>query len=162
MITIKTRITFKEFFLYYLKSNVMLFISMPILAMIFFILKDFNEGSEKEIYQSSSFWLIIICVFISSRSYLRLRRSFYSNKKIQENISYTFTNEKMYVKGETFEAEVIWNTVYKVKENKNWFLIFQSAQIMNMIPKKYFTENQISELRNIIKDNNVKSKLLND
>ncbi|WP_415328309.1 YcxB family protein [Chryseobacterium sp. MMS23-Vi53] len=77
-------------------------------------------------------------------------------------ISYTFTDENIYTKGETFEGDFTWKTVHKVKENKEWFLIYQSAQVMNMVPKKYFTKYQISELRNIIKTNNVKAKLRND
>ncbi|KMQ69535.1 hypothetical protein ACM39_00245 [Chryseobacterium sp. FH2] len=91
-----------------------------------------------------------------------MKKVFYSNKNIQECIFYTFTNETIHTKGETFEGEFHWNTVYKVKENTDWFLIYQNAQIMNMIPKKFFTKNQILELRNIIKNNKVKSKLRND
>jgi hypothetical protein len=52
--------------------------------------------------------------------------------------------------------------VYKVKENKEWFLIYQSARTMNMVPKKFFTKDQISGLRDLIRKNKVKAKLRND
>jgi hypothetical protein len=121
------------------------------------------EGSsEKEILHSALIWLAIIFLFIIIRSFLRLRFAFHSNKKIQENISYTFTHEKIRTEGETFDGDFSWNTVYKVKENREWFLIYQSAQTMNMIPKKYFTKNQVSELRSIIKNSGVKSSLRKD
>lgn len=96
------------------------------------------------------------------RTYFSLKNVFYSNKQIQETIYYTFTNESISTKGETFDADFTWNTVHKVKENKDWFLIYQSAQTMNMIPKKNFAKDQIFELRNIIKNNDVKAKLRND
>ncbi|WP_288460766.1 YcxB family protein [uncultured Chryseobacterium sp.] len=70
-----------------------------------------------------------------------------------------FTEEKIRTEGETFDAEFAWNTVYKVKENKEWFLIYQSAQTMNMVPKKYFTKDEITGLRRMITENNVKAKL---
>lgn len=101
-------------------------------------------------------------MFMIVRTYFSLKNVFYSNKQIQETIFYTFTNESMNTKGETFEEDFSWNTVYKVKENNDWFLIYQSAQTMNMIPKKFFTKEQITELRNIIKSNNVKAKLRNN
>jgi hypothetical protein len=96
------------------------------------------------------------------RTYFSLKNAFYSNNQIQESITYTFTNEFIHTKGETFEEDFSWNSVHKIKENKDWFLIYQNAQVMNIVPKKYFTKDQISELRNIIKNNSVKAKLRND
>ena len=163
MIIVKTHITFKDFLIYHLKSSLTRLIAFPLLILLFFMAKQFTDGnSEKEILLSASMWLAIMFLFITIRSFLRLRFAFNSNKKIQESISYTFTNEKIRTEGETFDGEFEWNTVYKVKENKDWFLIYQSAQTMNMVPKKDFTKDQISELRNIIKSNNVKAKLRND
>lgn len=101
-------------------------------------------------------------IFITVRSYFRLKNAFYSNKKIQEEIIYIFDQEKINTRGETFEGDFSWKTIYRVRENKDWFLIYQSKTTMNMIPKKYFTKSQIQELRNLIQKNNVKAKLRND
>ncbi|MCJ8153174.1 YcxB family protein [Chryseobacterium sp. SSA4.19] len=91
-----------------------------------------------------------------------MKKAFLSNKNIQEMIIYTFTDQKIRTEGETFDADFTWMRLYKVKENKDWFLIYQSVQVMNMVPKKNLTQDQILELRNIIKTNNVKAKLRND
>jgi len=145
------------------KNSLTRILIFPLLALIFFVLTHFMEESdERNLLESASMWFLIVFAFIVIRSYLRLKSAFHSNKKIQENISYTFTNENVQNKGETFEGEFSWDTVYRVKENKDWFLIYQSAQTMNMIPKKYFTKDQVSELRNIIRNNQVKAKLRND
>lgn len=163
MITVKTHITFKDFLIFNLKNSLSRILIFPSLALVFFVLKFFmEEGEEKDLLKSASVWLTVFFVFIIIRSYFRLNSVFHSNKKIQENISYTFTEENIQNKGETFEGDFTWKTVHKVKENKDWFLIYQSAHVMNMVPKKYFTKDQILELRNIIKNNNVKSKLKND
>ncbi|MEC3875917.1 YcxB family protein [Chryseobacterium salviniae] len=111
--------------------------------------------------ESASVWLLVFFLFIMIRTYFSVKNIFYSNKKIQENISYIFTDEKICMEGETFSEDFTWNSVYKVNENKEWFLIYHNAQTMNMVPKKYFTKEQLSELRDIIRKNNVKAKLRN-
>ncbi|PJJ67595.1 YcxB-like protein [Chryseobacterium geocarposphaerae] len=145
------------------KNSLTRILVFPLLALIFFVVKQLMEESEeRDILSSASIWFLFVFVFIVIRSYFRLKNAFYSNKKIQENISYTFTDENVLNKGETFEGEFGWDTVYKVKENKEWFLIYQTAHVMNMVPKKYFKKDQISGLRNTIRNNHVKAKLRND
>ncbi|MEA1847403.1 MULTISPECIES: YcxB family protein [unclassified Chryseobacterium] len=112
--------------------------------------------------ESASVWLLVFFVFIIIRTYFSVKNIFYSNKNIQEMISYTFTDEKIRTEGKTFDAYFTWDSIYKVKEKKEWFLIYQTAQTMNMVPKKFFTKDQISELRDLIRKNNVKAKLRND
>lgn len=160
--TVKTQINFKNFWSFYLKSSLIRFFGLPIIALIFFILKNFMETYERDIFENASVWLIILWAFMTIRGYFNIKKVFYSDKKIQENISYTFVGDKIITEGETFENDFHWNTVSRVKELKDWFLIYHSLQTMNMVPKKYFTKDQISELRSIIKNNGVKAKLRND
>ncbi|WP_312391094.1 YcxB family protein [Chryseobacterium sp.] len=161
--TVETRIVFKDFLLFNLKNSLIRIIIFPIIALIFFGINYYNtDNDNREFMESASVWLLIFFVFIIIRTYFSVRRIFYSNQMIQENISYTFTNENIQSKGETFDLEFAWNTVYKVKEKKDWFLIYQTAQIMNMVPKKFFTKDQILEFRNIVKNNKIRSKLRND
>lgn len=161
--TVKTLITFRDFLIFNLKNSLLRIIVFPIIALIFFGINYFNtDNDNREFMESASIWLIVFFVFIIIRTYFSVKNIFNSNKKIQEVISYTFTDEKIRTKGETFDGDFTWNSVYKVKENKDWFLIYQSAQTMNMVPKKFFTKDQISELRDLIRQNKVKAKLRND
>lgn len=160
---IKTQITFKDFLMFHLKNSLIRIIVFPIIALIFFGVNYYNaDNDNREFLESLTIWLLILFVFIIIRTYFSVKKVFYSNKQIQESIVYTLTGENIQIKGETFDGEFTWNRVYKVKENKEWFLIYQNAQVMNMIPKKYFAKEQVSELRSIIKNNRVKSKLRND
>jgi hypothetical protein len=163
MITVKTHITFKDFLIFNVKNSLTRIFIFPSLALVFFVVKHFMEESdERDLLGSASMWFLVVFVFIVIRSNFRLKNAFYSNKKIQETISYTFTNESVQNRGETFEGEFSWNSVFRVKEKKEWFLIYQSAHVMNMVPKKDFTKDQILELRNMITGNQVKAKLRND
>lgn len=161
--TVKTLITFRDFLIFNLKNSLLRIIVFPIIALIFFGINYFNtDNDNREFMESASIWLIVFFVFIIIRTYFSVKNIFNSNKKIQEVISYTFTDKKIRTEGETFDGDFTWNSVYKVKENKDWFLIYQSAQTMNMVPKKFFTKDQISGLRDLIRQNKVKAKLRND
>lgn len=163
MITVKTFITFKDFLNFNLKNSLPRLIIFSLIILLFLGLNLYDIGSDvKEVFRTALFWLLIMLIFITVRSYFRLKNAFYSNKKIQEEIIYVFDQEKVNTRGETFDGEFTWDFVHKVKENKDWFLIYQSKTTMNMIPKKYFTKSQIQELRNLIQKNNVKAKLRND
>ena len=161
--TVETHITFKDFLNFNFKNSLPRLILFSLIILAVLGLNFYNtEVETKEIFRSAMIWFAVLFVFIVVRSYFRLKNAFYSNKKIQEKIIYTFTEEKVQTKGETFDGDFSWNTIYRVKENKDWFLIYQSKTTMNMIPKKYFTKNQIQELRSLILKNNVKAKLRND
>lgn len=161
--TVKTHITFKDFLNFNIKNSFPRIIIFSLIILAIFGLNFSNaEYNTKEIFKSASIWFAAVFVFIIIRSYFRLKNAFYSNKKIQEEIIYTFTDEKVQTKGQTFDGDFTWNTVHRVKETKDWFLIYQSKTTMNMVPKKYFSPSEIIELRNIIEKNNVKAKLRND
>lgn len=160
---IKTHITFKDFLNFNIKNSFPRIIIFSLILLLFLGLNFFNtEDDAQEIFKSAMIWFPAIILFIIVRSYFRLKNTFYSNKKIQEEIIYTFTKEKIEAKGETFDGDFSWNTVFKVRENKDWFLIYQSAQTMNMIQKAKMDKDQISELRKIITENGVKAKLRKD
>jgi hypothetical protein len=149
--------------MFHLRNSLIRFIIYPVILSVFLSINLYNaENDSSEFLRLITICILIFFVFMIVRTYFSLKNVFYSNKQIQEAISYTFTNENIYTKGETFEGDFTWNTVYKVKENKDWFLIYQSAQVMNMVQKKHFAKEHILELRNIIKSNKVKAKLRND
>jgi len=161
--TVRTHITFRDFLNFNIKNSFPRIIIFSLILLLFFGLNYFSsEDDAQEISKSALIWFPAIILFIIVRSYFRLKNTFYSNTKIQEEIIYTFTDEKVQTKGETFEGDFTWNTVFKVKELKDWFLIYQSAQTMNMIQKAKMEKDQISELRKIIAENGVKAKLRKD
>lgn len=161
--TVRTQITFKDFLMFHIKSSLLRLAVFLLILLLFFIIKESVDGStEKDLLQSVPLWFAILILFIAIRSFFSVRFAFNSNKNIQESITYIFTDNKIRMVGQTFDEDVPWSSIYKIKENKDWFLMYQSAKVMNMVPKKFFTKDQVSELRNMIKTNNIKAKLRND
>lgn len=161
--TVRTQITFKDFMMFHIKSSLLRLAAFLLILLLFFIIKESVDGStEKDLLQSVPLWFAILILFIAIRSFFSVRFAFNSNKNIQESITYIFTDNKIRMVGETFDEDVAWSSIYKVKENKDWFLMYQSAKVMNMVPKKFFTKDQVSELRNIIKANSIRAKLRED
>ncbi len=54
------------------------------------------------------------------------------------------------MEGESFNAKLSWNKIYKVKETKNWILIFQSRQVANLILKSDIWDGEMIELKRIL------------
>lgn len=161
--TVKTQITFKDFLMFHLKSSLPRLIVFLLILLVAFILKESADGNtENNLLHSVPLWFVILLGFMAIRSFFSIRFAFNTNRNIQERIDYTFTGENIHIRGETFEEDFTWSSVYKVKELKDWFLIYQNAQVMNMVPKKFFTREQVSEFRNLIEINKVKAKLRED
>jgi len=92
--------------------------------------------------------------------YWSAKRSFSTNKRLQEKIIYEFTNENIIIKGETFNSELNWSKTYRIMELNNWILIYQSRLTANVIPKKSF-DSQLATFKEIIRSNNIKAKFKN-
>ncbi|MBF6641976.1 YcxB family protein [Flavobacterium sp. J49] len=94
----------------------------------------------------------IMTFMIPISLYKSFKKNFLSNKRIQETIEYEFTNEKMKIIGESFNSELELNKAHKIVELKNWFLIYQSEQVANLIPTENLNDNEVNILREIFKN----------
>jgi len=104
---------------------------------------------------SSQVWMFLLYGFIIILFPLivikfKTKRSFSSNKMLQEEIVYEFIDDKIIMTGTSFKSEMKWSKIHKVRKVKDWFLIYQSKNLMNLIHKKSIANN-IGELEEIIK-----------
>ncbi|KPH10998.1 YcxB family protein [Chryseobacterium sp. ERMR1:04] len=163
---IKTKLTFKE----YLKLNIEILFGdiFLVLGLIFLLLFSILGFISNIIFYSDSqnlwisFFIILVCVFLNAFKYFQLKKIYKTSKDIKEEITYTFSDEKIHVKGSTFESEFSIKSIYQIQEFKNLFLIYYNSHSKSIIPKKGFTKQEIATLRTIVKNNNVKAKLRND
>lgn len=103
---------------------------------------------------------VFFVFYIPYSIYRNAKKNFLSNQKIQETIAYEFIDNQMLVKGETFEANYDLETLNRVEELKDWFLVYHSNQVGNLIPKSQLSPQEIIELRDIFKNlKQVKLKL---
>jgi len=62
-------------------------------------------------------------------------------------MTYEFFDQKMKITGESFNSELDLTKSYKIQEIRNWFLIYQSRQVANFIPKGNLSSDQINNMR---------------
>ncbi len=98
------------------------------------------------------FLSLVLLVLVPWVSYGRIKRNFESSDRTKEHLEYTFDEQGMRVKGASFEAVSQWDMTYKVKENRWWFLIYQNRLMANVIVKEDLTEEEIKQLRTLVKN----------
>ncbi|ALJ01704.1 hypothetical protein [Rufibacter tibetensis] len=78
------------------------------------------------------------------------RRSFASNSKIQESITYTFTDKNLFIAGETFTNNLTLATLHKVTQTKDLVLFWDAPQQVAIIPKRSLSREELTWLQNQI------------
>ncbi len=160
---IKTKLTEKDlinvnFVLLYSKLSVKIFTLIGILMLVVTSVSFFSQSRHSSITTLIATPLIILLGF-PLLTYFGSKRSFVTNKRISETIEYQFGKELLFIKGESFTAQLTWDKIYKVSQNKNWILIWQNKQVANVIPKRDIWEGDVIELKEILQTHKVKNNL---
>jgi hypothetical protein len=91
--------------------------------------------------------------------YFSVKRGYLKNKRISESIEYTFEENRLIIRGESFNSELSWDKINKVTLTKNWLLIWQTKISANAIPRKDISESDLANLKIILASNRVKNNL---
>ncbi|HEX6892936.1 MAG TPA: YcxB family protein [Chryseolinea sp.] len=97
-------------------------------------------------------WIPLFAVLFLSYLPIAVSRNakkvYNSTKTLHEQITYTFTPESIEAKGETSDFTIKWQSMHKVKETKNWFLLYTNVQSALVVPKKSFhSDAEIEKFR---------------
>jgi hypothetical protein len=96
----------------------------------------------------------LVLTLIPPLSILRnARRNYDSNKTASEKITYEFEKEFVSISGESFHSKLSWDKLYEVAVTKSWFLIWQSRQTANAIPRRDISDEQIKLIKDLLADN---------
>lgn len=118
--------------------------------------KIINHFPSAQLILASSITIFLPLSFI----YLA-KKNFTSRNRITEKLIYKINIETIEIKGETFETKLNWEKIHKVKETKNWFLIYTSKNIANILPKRTIDKDSIIHLKSLLKRvPNLKLKLI--
>jgi hypothetical protein len=152
-IIITSRLIFKD----YLKFNFSHITSQPIFIYLFLVviipnalygIADFSHSLLNTTLGTIFLFLFLLLPFIT---YISSKSHFNSNKRLTENIVYIINEDTISIKGESFNSMLTWNKVYKTRETKNAFLVYESNLSALIIPKRFFkNEEDIQLFRNII------------
>jgi len=96
---------------------------------------------------------IVLPLFI----YRNSKRNFSSHGRLNEQISYEFTEDKIIITGESFKTEMDWTKLYRIEELPKWILIYQNRIIANVILKSSF-DNNLNDFKNLVLSKQIKSK----
>lgn len=125
-----------------------LFISILGLAMVLITLLDFmkiiNFYGDNPFFELGIGLLLLLSPTISV---LIARSAYYSNPSLSHNITYTFGEEEIKIKGLTFDSTLQWNHIVKLKEFDHYLLLYSSKKIANFVKKNNLTKEQIDFIK---------------
>ncbi|MDA3616345.1 YcxB family protein [Polluticaenibacter yanchengensis] len=158
---IKSKLTERDFInanfvLLYSKTATKIFTAIISIFLIISILTFFL------IPNNSYIQVIPIAVMFSALpllTYFTSKKNYSDNQRLSETIEYQFDKDNLLMQGESFNAQLTWDKVYKVTQTKNWILIWQNRQFANPIPKRDIPEEQIKNLKIILNQYRIKNNL---
>lgn len=164
-ITVESKLTFNDYLklmyvLTYRKSLIVIITTVGVLSLIMSLLyfggvKMPYDGPP---YSQLVFGILIVFLFPAS-VYVSAKKMFASSARLQEHITYEFTEDLIRVTGESFKSEMNWEKIYKIVELKSWFLIYQNKSVANLISKTTLGDQQGAFKKLIQSKLNVKQKL---
>lgn len=160
--TIKTQIQFKEYLhlLYKLTYQKPLNIGLTIVGglLLLVFLLDITTSLLAGVAITHHFLFMFLVLWGSLTTFLipfgvyrQAKKTYFTDGRIKELITYEFTPEALNVQGESFSATLSWNKLYKAVEMKDWILLYQNHLVANLIPKRVLEEEQLHALRTILK-----------
>lgn len=143
------------------KRPIFIYVTVLGVIFLFFIIKDLFLYKAFDDY-TSMFIAFFTLIFYPILLYSRFRNFYKSHKILGFKTLTEINNEGFRDEGEGFEAKILWKNIYKIKELKNWILVYHNSTVYGFLPKRTMTRTQIQEFRNIIIQNNIKSYLRKD
>lgn len=104
---------------------------------------------KPEIYQYIT--LTLIAIIQPTVIFLTIKRNYDSSNHLAEQLEISLNETEIHVCGESFYTEISWEKLFKIDEVKNWFLIYQNTFSAILISKRNLTEQQIGEVRKILR-----------
>jgi hypothetical protein len=114
-------------------------------AILNFIIND-NNGIDV-----SYLFFITVFLLVPLFSIAQLHKNYNSNKALNSHLTYNLNNTSLIIDGESVNAILYWNHFHKVKETRNFFLLYQGEGIATFIDKKLFTKSELVTFRRFLK-----------
>lgn len=140
---------------YYLSYRNIITILLTLIGLVLLVFSIMSYLGILHFNQPPSFFLmfgIILSYVIPVGIYGKARGSFKSNNRMNELITYVFTNELIQINGESFKTEMTWDKLYMIKELNNWILIYITKDSTTPILKNSFNELQLKRFKEIVRD----------
>jgi hypothetical protein len=104
---------------------------------------------QPKIYQYLT--LGMIAVVQPTVIYWTIKRNYESSNHLREPLEINANEKEINITGESFYTEIAWDKVYKIEEEKNWFLVYQNNLSAILISKKDLSEEQLKQFKEILR-----------
>lgn len=161
--TVETKITFRMYLglIYNLTYRKPITIVLSILgfgmffgSILYFI--GFNMPTDSPPFLPLAFGLLTLSFPIAI--YRSSKKTYMADNRLNNRITYQFTDEKIIQDGGSFKSEADWTQIHKVVELSRWILIYSGLNSAYVIPKESFGET-LHEFRALVKRTGVKARL---
>lgn len=161
---IETQLTFKDnlranYYFTYSRPTMIFFCILGIYFVYLFISGTGEGFDTNETGVILGLMVILYIILAPLLIYIQTKKHYNSNKNLHKPITYEFTYEGIELNSDDLHSNFPWENVHKVKESKNLFYIYQSKVLANIVPKRFFSPQEMLEFRELVKRKGVKSKL---
>ncbi|GAA4765756.1 MULTISPECIES: YcxB family protein [Flavobacterium] len=103
--------------------------------------------------------LILVPYFIWNSLKKSAQKAHLEKRRFFENVNYIFDTTEFKIEGENFNNVYNWNELKKIKETKNWFLIFTNDYQAVALDKNQQKKEKIEELKKFLNSLNIQKSL---
>ncbi|MBS7563811.1 hypothetical protein KHS38_05295 [Mucilaginibacter sp. Bleaf8] len=166
--TITSQVTYPEFRqlqfrMMYAKRWTQIISVLGILFTIAFLytltLDDYYVMDEP--WSGAGIFFITMAIYAPISAHFSIKKSFKNSLRLQERITYHFSEQGVENTGESFTGTFSWDKLYQVKTIKGWLLTYQSARVFNPIKLNEQDYIHLPELKSFLQSEhpNVKVKM---
>ena len=127
-----------------------------ILLLLFVLISMFLNPSEDGSVVPKTFLITLILVWTFQFTIglrIKIHRLFRQQKTLQAEYEIELTETGMRSLSQYGENKISWDQFYKARIGKATILVYQNDKIFHIFPRRWFTEEQYSELSAIVSQN---------
>jgi hypothetical protein len=95
---------------------------------------------------------MIVILVLASLLRIAVGRKYYrTNKRLQREFTYIFSEEKIMIVNDENSSRVDWDDLYAAKESKKIIALYISTLQAYILPKRFFTEEEEKEVKGFIR-----------
>jgi hypothetical protein len=93
----------------------------------------------------------VIVAFLLGGAYFGARRQMATNKQVSEVTHYTFSEDGIGMTTPSSSSQTGWANVYQVYQTGHAFLLFTSANMVHVVPKRFFRDYQVAAFTELLR-----------
>ena len=93
---------------------------------------------------------VLITIVFPLSIYFMAKRNFGSDDLLRQRVRYTFTPDKIFLKGTTFDVNISWDKIHKVRKLKEWLLFYRDKARVDIMIRNTFSKDEQLEFDRIV------------